>query len=209
MDQTRDRELESRLKALDRALEAERIRSGEQSAKLKILAKEVEAQKRAFQGFRDTTIWRLTAPMRRVWRSARWWLGHNTRFKFRDRLSKTNPDSAKSHTPLLHYMTHGRTEGRRSSSFKPSNTTTAFLGHYRNWDTIRERQFSTTIEYIYNKKKYQIDRCFVSIIMPTYNRSAVIAGSIESALNQSHTNFEFIIVDDGSTDDTRVRCRPI
>lgn len=42
----------------------------------------------------------------------------------------------------------------------------------------------------------------VSVIMPTWNRSAVISRAIESALQQSYTNFELIIADDGSTDNT-------
>ncbi|MFT5820432.1 MAG: glycosyltransferase involved in cell wall biosynthesis [Crocinitomix sp.] len=45
---------------------------------------------------------------------------------------------------------------------------------------------------------------FFSIIIPTYNRAHLIGTSISSALAQTYTNFEVIIVDDGSTDDTKV-----
>jgi hypothetical protein len=38
--------------------------------------------------------------------------------------------------------------------------------------------------------------------MPTYNDCAYISESINSVLDQTFTNFEFIIVNDGSTDDT-------
>lgn len=41
-----------------------------------------------------------------------------------------------------------------------------------------------------------------SIITPTYNRGYTIEKAIQSALNQSYTNFEMIISDDGSTDNT-------
>jgi glycosyltransferase involved in cell wall biosynthesis len=43
---------------------------------------------------------------------------------------------------------------------------------------------------------------YVSIILPTYNRSNTLKRSIESVLKQSFSNFELIIIDDGSTDET-------
>jgi glycosyltransferase involved in cell wall biosynthesis len=43
----------------------------------------------------------------------------------------------------------------------------------------------------------------VSIILPTYNRAVLLRQSIQSVLDQSYTDFELIIVDDGSTDATR------
>ncbi|MBU3632788.1 glycosyltransferase family A protein [Polynucleobacter sp. AP-Feld-500C-C5] len=42
----------------------------------------------------------------------------------------------------------------------------------------------------------------VSVLMPAYNVEKYIAIAIESILNQSFTNFEFIILDDGSSDST-------
>jgi glycosyltransferase involved in cell wall biosynthesis len=42
----------------------------------------------------------------------------------------------------------------------------------------------------------------VSIIIPTYNRKLLIGRSVRSVLNQTYRNFELIIVDDASTDNT-------
>lgn len=42
----------------------------------------------------------------------------------------------------------------------------------------------------------------VSVLMTSYNRAKYIAVAIESVLNSSLTDFELIIVDDGSKDDT-------
>lgn len=42
----------------------------------------------------------------------------------------------------------------------------------------------------------------VSIIMPVYNAESFLTESINSILKQTYTNFEFIIVDDCSTDDS-------
>lgn len=42
----------------------------------------------------------------------------------------------------------------------------------------------------------------ISIIMPAYNAQKYIKEAIESVLNQSFSDFEFIIIDDGSTDNT-------
>jgi len=41
-----------------------------------------------------------------------------------------------------------------------------------------------------------------SVVIPTYNRAEFIIKTLETVLNQDYNNFEVIIVDDGSTDNT-------
>jgi len=48
----------------------------------------------------------------------------------------------------------------------------------------------------------------ISIITPTYNRADLIVRSIQSILNQSYENFELIIVDDASKDNTSEKVQP-
>jgi glycosyltransferase involved in cell wall biosynthesis len=47
------------------------------------------------------------------------------------------------------------------------------------------------------------ERGLVSVIIPTYNRVSTVRRAIESALRQSYERLEVLVVDDGSSDDTR------
>ena len=46
---------------------------------------------------------------------------------------------------------------------------------------------------------------YFSIIIPLYNKAFYIVNTLKSVLNQSYTNFEIIVINDGSTDDSEAK----
>lgn len=46
----------------------------------------------------------------------------------------------------------------------------------------------------------------ISVIVPVYNAGKYLARCVESILAQTFTDFELILVDDGSTDNSPVLC---
>ena len=48
-----------------------------------------------------------------------------------------------------------------------------------------------------------MDKPLISIIIPTYNTAAYIENGIKSVLNQTYENIELIVINDGSTDNSK------
>jgi glycosyltransferase involved in cell wall biosynthesis len=70
---------------------------------------------------------------------------------------------------------------------------------------LEERRLQ--IEKSYNefkeKAKHPLHKPTVSVVIPCYNYGCYLSEAVESVLNQTYRNFEIIIVNDGSPDDTK------
>lgn len=68
---------------------------------------------------------------------------------------------------------------------------------------IKDQGLCQTITSDLDIQRFMVaDKVSFSIIMPTFNRKWCIAKAISAVLAQTHKNFELIIIDDGSTDET-------
>ena len=57
-------------------------------------------------------------------------------------------------------------------------------------------------DIIFSKNKIDKDKPLLSFIVPTYNSAQTLKRCIDSIISQTNSNWELIIVDDGSTDNT-------
>ncbi len=87
--------------------------------------------------------------------------------------------------PLLHYERYGKKENRRT-----------FI--------VRKIQFKKTFPNLYDKLicKYKMKNPKISIIVASYNYENFIKETLDSLMAQTYKNFEVIVVDDGSSDNS-------
>lgn len=90
----------------------------------------------------------------------------------------------------------------------PANIDETDLSAINNSNAIFARKIeypvsASLVEALKNRQapKVQTDELPVSVVMSMYNAAPYLKECIESILNQSFRDFEFIIVDDGSTDE--------
>ena len=69
---------------------------------------------------------------------------------------------------------------------------------------LAERPFKRNYDvYMKILKENKIFRPKISVLMPTYNAEKYLKEAIESILNQTFTDFELLVIDDCSKDNTR------
>jgi glycosyltransferase involved in cell wall biosynthesis len=130
--------------------------------------------------------------------------------------------------PLLHYINYGAAEGRLTKNpahsfenFSNKISTSSFSDNQlnlllANLETQNQRvqqlqnrvslleTISSETENVLHARLSDTGKPapLISVILPTFNRALCIVDAINSVKKQSFTNWELIIVDDGSTDNT-------
>ncbi len=113
-----------------------------------------------------------------------------------------NPDVREAGlNPLVHYIKHGASEGRAPSPRQPGRVVAERWA--TQFDRSTERGFLAQISARYEAAPDAVDAIAISIVMPVYNREELVGRAIRSVIGQSHSNWQLIVVDDGSTDETR------
>lgn len=126
---------------------------------------------------------------------------------------EANPDVAKAGIhPLLHFLRHGMREGR---ALRADHGTQSWIplalgaasphgkdAQRASFDTARAADFVASVRSSPGHARLLAETPLISVILPTRNRAALLPTAIESVLAQIYPNWELLIVDDGSTDDT-------
>lgn len=95
------------------------------------------------------------------------------------------------------YVVHEKLTNWRAHQSFTSNVMTSI----KNKDAVKTRQaqdFIDNLSFAYNSNK----KPFFSVIIASYNYEKYIIQTLNSIINQTFTNFEIIIVDDNSTDNS-------
>lgn len=121
---------------------------------------------------------------------------------------QTYPDIARAgRHPLLHFVMHGQAEGRKPAPNQPVTARVAdvpITDRTLSLSSPRAREMQVTEAHTQHAQA-QLKRrpCgLFSVVMPSWNRAQTLAAAVDSVLAQTHTNWELLICDDGSTDDT-------
>ena len=114
-----------------------------------------------------------------------WKKGYNPSNKFDTNFYlNTYPDIKQADiNPLIHYLNYGKAEGRNIADVVESR------------DTV----LATLYKKLFVKK---LNNPKISVIVASYNYEQYIRETLDSLINQTYKNFEVVVVDDGSKDNS-------
>ncbi len=105
-----------------------------------------------------------------------------------------NPD-------IIIYHDYASTEGKNDAKQNRHNLMNEYL-RYKHNDIDLFRRPERKLFLKDNMKNITNNVPLISICIPTYNRAEFLRRAIESVFNQTNDNFEIVVIDDGSTDNT-------
>jgi glycosyltransferase involved in cell wall biosynthesis len=111
-----------------------------------------------------------------------------------------NPDVIRTKlNPLYHYCRYGKLEKRRTREAMDGT-----LGDNQLINAMMQCNDDQLIESHYQITKERLQKePFVSILVPNYNHAEFLRQRLDSIYNQTHENFEVILMDDCSSDNSR------
>ncbi|KCZ87584.1 family 2 glycosyl transferase [Hyphomonas johnsonii MHS-2] len=137
---------------------------------------------------------------------------------------ESNPDvKAAGMNPLVHYITNGRVEGRpplpnslvsnkaqspagkkKTKDRSPYDRVLRKLLSHCNDPTIPKAiaRSEEQLDKLRRTSSYTTNSAMVSVIMPTWNRAHIVHDAIKSVLAQEFVDWELLVCDDASTDNT-------
>jgi glycosyltransferase involved in cell wall biosynthesis len=68
-------------------------------------------------------------------------------------------------------------------------------------DFLMKNDLQEAESIVRTRAELNIDKILVSVVMPVFNRIDLTLGAIDSVRRQTHTEWELIVIDDGSTED--------
>jgi glycosyltransferase involved in cell wall biosynthesis len=91
--------------------------------------------------------------------------------------------------------------GRRTPALQPEGTLRP--GETRPWSSVVAAHDADVARW-YDESAAATERCLVSIVIPNRDYARYLRACIESALAQTHAACEIVVVDDGSSDESRI-----